>query len=248
MKTTGNTILITGGTSGIGRGFAEKFAEKGNTVIVCGRREERLQEIHQLYPDVITTMCDVSIIEEREALFQWSVETFPELNILINNAGIQLPCDMTREVDITKVSQEIEVNLTAPVHLASLFAEHFRRSAEAAIINVSSGLAFVPLAAVPVYCATKAAIHSITMSLRHQLKNTSVKVFEIIPPSVDSELGSERRDDKNSSHGGMPVSAFVNEAMEAIENDELEAAVSHAKNLREKGESLFESMNERVKR
>lgn len=243
MKTSGNTILITGGTSGIGRGFAEEFEQRGSTVIICGRREDRLQEIQQDFPGIITTLCDVTVVEEREALFQWVIETFPELNVLINNAGVQLPCDMTREIDIDKVSHEIEINLTAPIHLASLFAEHFAGKEEAAVINVSSGLAFVPIAFMPVYCATKAALHSITMSLRHQLRDTSVKVFEIIPPSVDTELGHQRRADKTQSHGGMPIKEFIDEAMEAIERDEFEAAIAYAKNLREKGETLFESIN-----
>ncbi len=243
MKTTGNTILITGGTSGIGRGFAEEFEKRGNTVIICGRREDRLQEIQQDFPGIITTMCDVTVVEEREALFQWAVETFPELNILINNAGIQLHCDMTREVDIDKVSNEIEINLTAPIHLASLFAEHFASKEEAAVINISSGLAFVPIAFMPVYCATKAALHSITMSLRHQLRDTTVKVFEIIPPSVDTELGHQRRADKTHSHGGMSTKDFIVEAMDAIDSDDFEAAIAQAKNIREKGESLFGRMN-----
>ena len=243
MKTEGNTILITGGTSGIGRGFAEEFSRRGNKVIICGRREERLQEITEENPDIITTLCDVNIIEEREALYQWIVETYPEVNILINNAGIQLLADMTKEVDIKKVNTEIETNLIAPIHLSSLFSQHFIGQDEAAIINVSSGLAFVPMAFMPVYCATKAAMHSITMSLRHQLKGTSIKVFEIIPPSVDSELGHERREDKSQTHGGMPIRDFIDEALEAIENDILEAAVSDAKNLREKGESLFGVIN-----
>ncbi|HSD63002.1 MAG TPA: SDR family NAD(P)-dependent oxidoreductase, partial [Ignavibacteriaceae bacterium] len=241
-------ILITGGTSGIGRGFAEEFSRRGNTVITCGRREERLQEITAEYPDIITTLCDVSVVEEREALYQWVVENYPDINILINNAGIQLPFDLTKEVDMSGLNAEIDVNLVAPIHLSSLFAQNFKEKAESAVINISSGLAFVPVAVVPVYCATKAAIHSYTMSLRHQLKNSSVKVFEIIPPSVDSELGQERRKDKNQTHGGMPVNEFVKEAIEAIENDKLEAAISQAKNLREKGELLFDGMNERVRK
>ena len=132
----------------------------------------------------------------REALYQWVTESFPEINILINNAGIQLPADMTKEVDIERVKQETEINLIAPIHLSSLFASHLAGKDDSAIMNISSGLAFVPMAFMPVYCATKAAIHSITLSLRYQLKDTPVKVFEIIPPSVDSELGHERRIDK----------------------------------------------------
>lgn len=248
MKTSGNTILITGGTSGIGRGLAEEFSRRDNTVIICGRREDRLQEITDNYPDIITTMCDISIVEEREALFQWVVENYPDINILVNNAGIQLLADLTKEVDIERVNKEIEINLTAPIHLSSLFAQHLIGKEESAIINISSGLAFVPIAFMPIYCATKAAIHSITMSLRHQLNNTSVNVFEIIPPSVDSELGHERRKNKNQTHGGMPVNEFVVQAMQSIEKNELEAAISQAKNLREQGEALFDSMNGRVRR
>lgn len=243
MKTTGNTILITGGTSGIGKRFAVEFFQRDNTVIICGRREDRLQQIQDNYPGIITTICDITILEEREALYQWVTESFPEITILINNAGIQLPVDMTREVNINKVRQEIEVNLTAPIHLSSLFAPHLAVKDESAIINISSGLAFVPIAFMPVYCATKAALHSVTISLRHQLKETTVKVFEIIPPSVDSELGHERRIDKNQTHGGMPVKEFVDEAMESIERNEFEAAISQAKNLREKGEKLFNLIN-----
>lgn len=243
MKTSGNTILITGGTSGIGRGLAEEFSRNGNTVITCGRREGRLRELTDQYQEIITTLCDVSVVEEREALFQWVVENYPDTNILINNAGIQLLGDLTKEIDIGRVNKEIEINLIAPIHLTSLFAQHLRDKEEAAIINISSGLAFVPMAFMPIYCATKAAIHSITMSLRHQLKETSVKVFEIIPPSVDSELGHERRKDKTQTHGGMPVNAFVIEAIKAIEEDNFEAAIGDAKNLREKGEELFKSMN-----
>jgi len=247
MKTTKNTILITGGTSGIGKGFAEEFVQRDNTVIICGRREERLRQIQDQYPGVVTTICDISILEEREALYQWVIDTHPEINMLINNAGIQLPVDMTREIDIRKIKQEIEVNLVAPIHLSSLFVPRLTDKDESAIINISSGLAFVPIAFMPVYSATKAAIHSFTMSLRHQLKDTSVKVFEIIPPSVDSELGHERRKDKNQTHGGMPVKEFVDEAMGSIENDEFEAAVSQAKDLRENGETLFDSINDRVR-
>jgi uncharacterized oxidoreductase len=163
--------------------------------------------------------------------------------VLVNNAGVQLHTDLTKPVDLQQIALETETNFVAPVHLASLFATHLSSKPQAAIINVSSGLAFAPLAFMPVYCATKAAIHSLTLSLRHQLKNTSVKVFEIIPPSVDTELGHHNREDKNQQHGGMPVDEFVTAALRGIENDEYETAVGQAEGLRAKREELFGMMN-----
>jgi len=144
---------------------------------------------------------------------------------------------------LLRVNSEVETNFIAPIHLGSLFAQHLATKDEAAIINISSGLAFVPLAFMPVYCATKAAIHSLTLSLRYQLKDTSVKVFEIAPPAVDTELGSDRRADKSQSHGGLPIKDFLSEAMEAINNDTFEAPIANAKNSREKRETMFEVMN-----
>lgn len=244
MQTTGNTILITGGTSGIGLAFAEEFLRLKNKVIICGRRAERLEQIKAKHPEIITTISDVSKDEDREQLARWVIENYPDVNILINNAGIQLLTDLTKPVDLTRVRQEVETNFIAPVHLGSLFAQHLATKTNGAIINISSGLAFVPIAFMPVYCATKAAIHSLTLSLRHQLRKTPIKVFEIAPPAVDTELGSDRREDKSQSHGGLPVAAFLSEAMEAIKDDLLEAPIAWAKNSREKREALFPMMNQ----
>jgi uncharacterized oxidoreductase len=246
MQLNGNTILITGGTSGIGLAFAEELLRRGNKIIICGRREYRLAEIKKKFPEMVTMECDVANTEDRLELANWAFENYPSINILINNAGIQLPTDLTHPVQLHSVRQEVETNLIAPIHLASLFADHLRKQNNSAIINISSGLAFSPLAFMPVYCATKAAIHSITLSLRQQLKQTSVRVIEVIPPAVDTELGHERRADKSESHGGIPVSEFIAEAMEGLEQDLDEIAVASAKNLREKGELLFEMMNSRV--
>ncbi|HXL55391.1 MAG TPA: SDR family NAD(P)-dependent oxidoreductase, partial [Chitinophagaceae bacterium] len=176
MEITGNTILITGGTSGIGLAFAEEFVHSANRVIICGRRENKLAAIKEKFPGIITRVCDITNAEERETLADWVLKNYPDINVLINNAGIQLKTDLT-QLDLDKVKMEVETNFIAPVHLTSLFAQHFTAKEEAAIVNISSGLAFTPMAAVAVYCATKAAIHSITLSLRYQLRNTSVKVF-----------------------------------------------------------------------
>ncbi|MBS1687629.1 MAG: SDR family NAD(P)-dependent oxidoreductase [Bacteroidetes bacterium] len=245
MKIGGNTILITGATSGIGLAFAEEFYKAGSKVIVCGRREDRLKQLGEKYPGMITKICDVSVTDQRKELAAWVIKEYPETNIIMNNAGIQLTCDMTQEVDLDRVYAEVDTNLIAPLHIASLFAPHLKTKQDAAIINISSGLAFVPLAFMPVYCATKAAIHSLTLSLRHQLRDTSVKVFEIAPPSTDTELGHDRRPDKTQTHGGLPISEFITEAMEAIKNDTLEAPIAHSKVLHAKREEMFEQMNSR---
>jgi len=245
MNTTGNTILITGATSGIGLAFAKEFILQGNTVIICGRRDERLSEIKATYPHIITKVCDISDAAQRIALADWVTKEYPNINMLINNAGIQLAMDLTHPVDMEQLYAEVETNFIAPVHLTSLLVPYLATQQQAAIINITSGLAFVPIAFMPVYCATKAALHSLTLSLRHQLKNTAIKVFEIAPPSVDTELGHQRRTDKSQSHGGMPVAAFMEEAMETFQKDMLEAPIAGAKHLREKGETLFDMMNQR---
>jgi uncharacterized oxidoreductase len=242
MKMTDNTILITGGTSGIGLSFAQEFLRLGNKVIICGRSESRLNETKQKYPQIITKVCDISVTEQREELCKWTLQNHTDINVLINNAGIQLLTDLTQPVNLKAVREEVETNFIAPVHLTSLFAQHLATKTAAAIINISSGLAFSPIARVPVYCATKAAIHSLTLSLRYQLKNTQVKVFEIVPPTVHTELGHEWGKDQSQAHA-IPVAEFIKEAMEAIEGDNLEAAIGQAKGLRAKREEMFSVMN-----
>ena len=144
-----------------------------------------------------------------------------------------------------KVNTEVQTNFIAPIQLSSLFVKHLSGKANAAIINISSGLAFVPIAFMPVYCATKAAIHSFTVSLRYQLRKSNIKVFEVAPPSVDTELGHDRREDKSQSHGGMPIHTFLSEAVKAIEDDIYEAPIADAKHLKDKGMDMFEIMNGR---
>lgn len=245
MRLSGNTVLITGGTSGIGLAFAEKFLQAGSRVIITGRREERLKKIQEQYSGIVSKVSDVADERQREALAEWLIESYPETNILINNAGLQLLTDLKKPVNLARIRQETETNFIAPLHLTSLLTQHLATKENGAIVNISSGLAFVPIAIMPVYCATKAAIHSLSLSMRYQLKNTGVKVFEIIPPAVDTELGSDRREDKTQSHGGMPVQEFIEQAMQALENDIFEMAVGTANNSREKRERLFEVMNSR---
>jgi len=162
---------------------------------------------------------------------------------LINNAGVQNGVRIGSELNLSKIHEEVEVNIIAPVHLSSLFIDHLGKKDKAVIINVSSGLAFVPLAFLPIYCATKAALHSISLSMRYQLKDKGIKVFELLPPAVNTELGQDRTKNATPSHGGISVNEFIKDTMEALKNDEFEAAIGNAKNLREKRELAFNHLN-----
>ncbi|MFH6684609.1 SDR family NAD(P)-dependent oxidoreductase [Bacillus amyloliquefaciens] len=190
MKLTGNTILITGGNAGIGLAFAARFVKAGNKVIITGRREHALQKAKEKCPELITYVSDLSIPSERVSLFDWVTENHPEVNVLVNNAGIQqrfhvLKADAKDNWDY--FNKEITKNIEAPFHLSMLPV--FAGKENAAVINVTSGLAFTPLAIAPIYSATKAALHSFTMSLRHQLSDSSVEVIEVAPPAVNTDLG-----------------------------------------------------------
>lgn len=248
MKTQGNTVLITGGATGIGFSLAEAFVKAGNQVVVCGRREAKLREAKTNLPQVYTTVCDLSKNDERRLLYEWARFNFNEVNILVNNAGIQRMIDLKKGInDLSAGEDEIEVNLKACVHLSALFIPSFLKKKEAAIINVSSGLCFVPIAVMPVYCATKAAIHSFTLSLRHQLRDTSVKVFEVIPPTVDTELDKGARAQRGQEDRGIPPAEVAKATLKAMENDRYEVPIGMAQNLRmgarTNPEQAFQNMN-----
>jgi uncharacterized oxidoreductase len=190
MKITGNTILITGGGAGIGLALTKRFLKEKNTVIICGRNEQKLNEVKAQYPEVYTLVCDLANEKDRIALYEKVVKQFPEVNVLLNNAGIQQRFNLSKSQESwSYYQQEIDTNLSAPIHLISLFIPHLAKQKDAAILNVSSGLAFAPMAAAPVYCATKAAMHSFTMSLRYQLALSHIEVIEIVPPAVSTNLG-----------------------------------------------------------
>ncbi|WP_129729875.1 SDR family oxidoreductase [Ectobacillus funiculus] len=215
MKLSGNTILITGGASGIGLAFAERFLKAGSKVIVCGRRERKLQEATEKFPELITRVCDVTIEAERVALFEWVTSQYPELNVVVNNAGIQQRYNILEanaKEDWSYFSKEITANVEAPIHLAMLFAPYFANKEDAAIINVTSGLAFTPMAIAPIYSATKAALHSFSMSLRYQLSSTSVKVIEVAPPAVNTDLGGV-----GLHTFGVPVDEFADGIFKGLE-------------------------------
>ncbi len=220
MKLTGNTILITGGSAGIGLAFAERFMEAGNTVIVTGRREHALQQAKEKLPSLITHVNDLNQESERAALLDWVTANYPDVNVLVNNAGIQqrfnvLKADAKSGWD--DFHQEITTNIEAPIHLSMLFAPYFAAKEKAAIINVTSGLAFTPFAIAPIYSATKAALHSFTISLRHQLSDTSVEVIEVAPPAVNTDLGGTGL----HTHG-EPLDAFADGIFKGLEEGKTE--------------------------
>lgn len=246
MQMSGNTIFITGGTSGIGRGLAEAFYQRGNQVIISGRREDRLQEMRKRFPGMGAVVLDVTQPEAIRRVARRMVSEYPSLNCVINNAGVQMQLRFSpeKELDDEQLQIEVGTNLLGPIRVAAAFLPHLvaqaktaalstPRSAFPTLINISSGLAFVPMARFPVYCATKAAIHSWTMSLRQQLRPAGVKVLELIPPYVATELGGP---DKLVPHAAntrppMPLDAFIAETMRELETDADEIAIADAKRL-----------------
>jgi uncharacterized oxidoreductase len=247
LKTTGNTVLITGGSSGIGLALTRRFSERGNEVLICGRSEEKLRSAKEMLPKINTMRCDITKKEDLEALVNWTRSNFPDTNLLVNNAGIQKTLDLKKGIDEgLKADDEIETNLKAQIHLSAYFIPLFLgRQSTSAILNMSSGLGFVPLARFPVYSATKAAIHSFSISLRHQLKDTPIKVFEVIPPTVYDTLLKGKPLEKTD---WMVSSAEVADAvMKGLDNDEFEIAVGPSKNFvrgsRSELDQAFDNMN-----
>jgi uncharacterized oxidoreductase len=233
MKITDNTILITGGATGIGFELAKEFIANGNTVIVCGRREEKLLEAKRILPQVIIKQCDIADIEQRRALYNFCVTSYSEINVLVNNAGMQREIDFRKgEQNYLQGDNEVAINLDACFHLTALFTPYFMNKPEAAIINVTSGLGIVPLIITPIYSATKAGLHSFSVSLRKQLANTSVKVFEIIPPIVDTDLDRGARDKRGQTDKGIKPEQVAKESVAAIAKDKFEIPVGIVKVLR----------------
>ena len=247
MKMHGNTILITGGGSGIGRALAEAFQRKGNTVIIAGRRESALREVAAANPGMHYLALDVADPNSVRSFAQEAISRFPDLNVLINNAGIMKPEDIASAPAYLGTAEEtVAINLLGPIRLTAALLPHLRKQQHSAILTVSSGLAFVPMAMTPTYSATKAAIHSYSMSLRHQLKNTT-EVIEIVPPYVQTELmGKHQVSDPNA----MPLAAFIEEVMHILEAEPAasEVVVERCKPLRfaaERGsmETMFGAIN-----
>jgi uncharacterized oxidoreductase len=246
MKATGNTILITGGGSGIGRGLAEAFHALGNQVIVAGRRRHALDEVTAANPGIRSLSLD---IEDPAAIREFAAQAaaqFPALNVLINNAGIMRAEKLlSQPADLADAEAMVTTNLLGPIRLTAALLPHLRQQPRSTIINVSSGLAFLPLAPTPTYCATKAALHSYTLSLRYQLRETGIEVVELIPPYVATHLMGGADDPR-----AMPLDKFIAEVMEILKADPTprEILVEDVKRLRFASESgkfdaLFKGLN-----
>jgi uncharacterized oxidoreductase len=229
MRTTSNTILITGGTSGIGLGLAERFYAEGNTVIIAGRREQLLASITAAHPGMDSVVLDVSDPASIRDCFTTVTARHPDLNVVINNAGVMLAEDLTDPAHLSVAEATVTTNLLGPIRMLTEFVPFLSAQPAAAVINVSSGLAFVPLPLTPTYCATKAAIHSYTESLRVQLAGTGVQVLELIPPAVQTDLMGQADNDR-----AMPLEAFLSEVMEllATRPDAAEICVDNVMPLR----------------
>lgn len=224
MKTSGNSVLITGGATGIGFALAKALVEEGNDVTICGRRHDKLKEAQSKIPSLKIVTCDISKEKDRTSLYR------NDINILINNAGTLRMIDLKDGSYCTYGESEIETNLVAPIKLSTCFIPNLLKHKESAIINITSGLAFVPMATMPIYCATKAGMHSFSLSLRHQLRNTSTKVFEVMPPIVDTDIhGDARNELKNRS---IPPSEVAKATLEALQRDEYEIVIGMSQVLR----------------
>jgi uncharacterized oxidoreductase len=227
MKLTGNTIFITGSTSGIGRSLAEALHNRGNQVIVSGRRKSHLAELTKANPGMQSIELNVEDPKSIAAAAKKLIAEYPNLNVLINNAGIMRADDAATAIDEITLLSTVTTNLLGPIRMTSALIEHLKKQPAATVINVSSGLAFVPLASSAVYSATKAALHSYTQSMRYKLKGTSVAVLELAPPWVQTDLLNSKDEPR-----AMPLPQFIDETMIVLATDAQEVLVERVKMLR----------------
>lgn len=232
MQLTNRTILITGGSSGIGQGLAKVLHQLGNQVIVTGRRKDRLEALCQAHPGMQFFVMDVSKPESIRQGVEQTQLICPKLDVLINNSGIQRNLDLlNEELSLEALGEEIDTNLNGLIWTTAAFLPLLKQNTPASIVNVSSGLGYSPLAMMPVYGATKAAVNSLSLSLRHQLRDSQIQVINLAPPAVESELDQGRR----GSNGPpvMTLDSFVEAAIQALQSGEEDIAIGMAEQLRQ---------------
>jgi uncharacterized oxidoreductase len=252
MKMTNNTILITGGGSGIGRALAEAFHKLGNQVIIAGRTSEKLDETTGANPGIESFKADTASLESIKFLASEVTRQFPQLDTVIHCAGVMIAEDLLNGKNFQTDEATVNTNLLGPIRLTEELLPVLKKQSSAAILTVSSGLAFVPMAMTPTYCATKAAIHSYTESLRYQLRNTAIQVIELIPPYVATYLmGDYQANDPNA----MPLGDYISETMGILKTqpDATEVLVERVRPLRfsaeegqEKYEQFFKEFNDQM--
>src|SRR6266705_1841185 len=224
MKLTGNTIFITGGGSGIGRALAEAFHAHGNKVIISGRRRANLDEVVAANPGMEAVELDITDPKSIDAVAARLIADYPDLNVLINNAGIMLPDRAASRIDDKLLVDTVTTNLVGPIRLTSALVEHLKDKKGAIIAYTSSVLGFVPMAVTAVYSATKAALHSFALSQRFLLLGTGIRVVEIAPPWVRTDLMNSREAEQ-----AMPLDEFITETMQVLASEKDEILVDRAK-------------------
>jgi uncharacterized oxidoreductase len=250
MNITGNTILITGGGSGIGRGLAESFHALGNKVIIAGRRKEVLDQVTAANPGMTSAVLDIESPTAIQSFATQLIKDYPSLNAVIHNAGVMRIENLLTDTSTSDAEATLTTNVLGPIRLTAALLPHFLKHPQATIMTVTSGLAFMPLALTPTYCATKAAMHSWTQSLRYQLQATQIQVVELPPPYVQTELmGPGQASDPRA----MPLDKFIAEVMDIVKTqpDATEILVDNVKPLRfaeqggpEKYDAFFKTLND----
>lgn len=248
MELFGNTVLITGGGSGIGLALAEAFAELGNKVIICGRDQAKLSNAQHKVPGLTVKRCDLAVPKERQDLMDWTLQTLPDLNIVINNASVAHSLDLrSGPFDFDLVARELATDLRAPIEIALRLLPHLRQKKSAALVNVTTGQVYSPNAATPIYSAAKVGLHAWTQAVRYQLRDSGLKVFEVMPPIVDTEMIRDL---------GVPASEAISPdevadaVLRSMAEDKEEIRIGPTRTLyvvsRIAPESVYRSLNRRI--
>ena len=228
MRLTGNTVFITGGGSGIGRGIAEALHKLGNKIIIGGRRRPVLEEVAQANPGIEVLDLDIEDSANIAHVARTLIERYPDLNVLFNNAGVMLADNASAQVDDAQLQSIVTTNLLGPIRFTGALVDHLKQQKEAAILYNTSVLAFTPFAMTAVYSSTKAALHSYALSQRYMLRQTPVRVIEIAPPWTQTDLFNSREEPR-----AMPLQAFIDETMAGLATDADEVLVERARKLRD---------------